>query len=121
MTIAFWVVTALLALVFLAAGSMKLLRPKDQLAASGLSWTEDFSARTVKLIGGLEVLGALGLVLPALTGIAPVLSPIAAICLAVTMVLAIRVHVRRREAPTPAVVLLVLSVASAILGFARLG
>lgn len=121
MTIAFWVVTALLALAFLSAGAMKATRSKEQLVASGMAWTEDFSAGAVKTIGVLEVIGAIGLVLPAATGVAPLLSPIAAICLGVTMVGAIVVHVRRKEAPTPAVVLLVLSIAAAVLGFAHLG
>lgn len=121
MTIAYWVVAGLLALAFLAAGSMKLLSSKEQAYARGLTWTEDFSERTLKLIGTLEVLGALGVILPAATGIAPVLSPIAAVCLAVVMLLAIRVHIRRKEASTPAIVLLVLAVATAVLGFLRLG
>ena len=121
MTIAFWAVTALLALGFLFAGSMKATRAKDQLAASGMAWTEDFSSNAVKAIGVAEILGAIGLVLPAATGIAPLLSPIAAICLAITMVGAIIVHVRRKESATPAIALLILSVAAAVLGFAHLG
>lgn len=121
MTIAFWAVGGLLALGFLAAGLLKLTRSKEQAYAAGLTWTEDYSERTLKTIGALEVLGALGVILPAATGIAPVLSPIAAICLGVIMVLAIRVHVRRKEAATPAIALLVLAVATAVLGFMRLG
>ncbi len=93
---------------------MKLSRSKEQLAASGMSWTEDFSAPMVKTIGSLEILGALGLVLPALTGILPALVPVAALGLTATMIGAIVVHLRRREAFTPAAVLLVLAAFVAI-------
>lgn len=120
MLVAFWIVSGLVALVFLAAGTMKLARPKEALAASGLAWTEDFTEPTVKAIGAAEVLGAIGIVLPALTGIAPILSPIAASALALVMVGAIVVHVRRKENPTVNVILLLLAAASAALGFAAL-
>ena len=120
MLVAFWIVSGLVALVFLAAGIMKLARPKEALAASGLAWTEDFPEPTVKLIGAAEVLGAIGIVLPALTGIAPILSPIAASALALVMIGAIVVHSRRNENPIVNIVLLILAGASAVLGFAAL-
>ncbi|MFE5673039.1 DoxX family protein [Agromyces sp. NPDC056523] len=120
MLIAFWIVGGLVALAFLAAGLMKLVRPKAALADSGMAWTEDFAEPTVKLIGAAEVLGAIGIVLPALTGIAPILSPIAASALVLVMVGAAVVHVRRSENPTPSLVLLVLAATTAVLGFAAL-
>lgn len=118
MNIALWIVNGLLALAFLAAGGMKLARPKDALSASGMAWVEDFSPGAVKTIGALEVLGALGLVLPRLTGIAEILTPLAAVGLVLTMVGAVVVHVRRKEPPAPAVVLGVVAAVSAVLGFA---
>ena len=120
MLIAFWIVSSLVALAFLAAGLMKVARPKEALAASGMAWTDDFAEPTVKLIGAAEILGAMGVVCPAITGIAPILSPIAASALALVMVGAIVVHVRRGENAAPSVVLLVLAVASAVLGFVAL-
>jgi hypothetical protein len=117
MLIAFWIAGGLVALAFLAAGLLKLARPKEALAASGLAWTEDFGQPTVKVIGAAEVLGAIGIVLPALTGIAPVLSPIAASALALVMVGAIVVHVRRKENPAVNLVLLALALTTAVLGF----
>jgi hypothetical protein len=56
----------LLAVAFLASGAMKLAQPRQKLAASGMGWAEDFTADTVKGIGALEVLAALGLILPPL-------------------------------------------------------
>jgi len=120
MLIAFWIVSGLVTLVFLAAGLMKVTRPKEALVASGLEWTEDFTEPTVKVIGAAEVLGAIGIVLPALTGFAPILSPIAASALALVMVGAIVVHVRRHENPAVNIVLLLLAVGSAVLGFVAL-
>lgn len=96
MNIAVWIISGLLATMYLAAGLMKTLRPKDALVAS-LPWVEDYSPRTIKLIGTFELLGALGLILPWLTGIAPVLTPLAATGLVIIQALAIRVHIRRGE------------------------
>jgi hypothetical protein len=96
MNLLLWILAGVLAALFLAAGAMKLSRPKEALASS-MGWVESFSAGTVKLIGALEVLAALGLVLPAVTGIAPVLVPLAATGLALVMVGAIVVHLRRGE------------------------
>lgn len=113
---ALWIINALLALAFVGAGMLKITRSKEQLQEAGMGWTEGFAPQHIKLIGMAEVLGALGLVLPLATGIAPVLAPVAALALAATMVGATVVHVRRSESPTAAVVLLVLSVMSAALG-----
>ncbi|TMR90423.1 DoxX family protein [Nonomuraea basaltis] len=120
MNVALWVVAALLALAFLAAGAMKLAQPKEKLAASGMGWTEDFSSGAVKGIGALEVLGALGLILPAVTGIAPVLTPLAALGLALVMAGAAITHARRKETQMIAInaVLLILA---AVVAWGRFG
>jgi uncharacterized membrane protein YphA (DoxX/SURF4 family) len=95
--IALWIVAGLLALAFLAAGGMKLAQPKEKLAASGMEWTADFSANTVKLVGALEVLAAIGLILPAALDIVPVLVPLAALGLIALMLGAAITHARRKE------------------------
>ena len=118
MLIVLWILLALLALFFVAAGATKLVRSRAALAASGMSWTDDYSAPVVKLIAAIEVVGAFGLVLPMLTGIAPVLTPIAAIGLAIVMVGAAVVHARRKESPVMQIVVAVLCVVVAILAFA---
>lgn len=117
MTIALWIVNALLALAFIAAGAMKLARPKPTLVASGMGWADDVPDPAVKLIGAAEVAGGLGLILPLLTGIAPILAPIAATALTILMIGAVAVHTRRKENATPAIVLATLSAVSALLGF----
>jgi hypothetical protein len=117
MLIALWIVNALLALAMLGGGGMKLVTPKETLAERGMAWTEDFSAGSVKAIAALEVVGAIGLILPLLTGIAPILTPLAGTGLAIIMIGAVVVHLRRKEAFAPALVLALLAVASAVLGF----
>lgn len=119
MHITYWILAGLLALVFAAAGGMKTVRPQDQLGESGLAWAAAFPAWSVKVIGVLEVLGAVGVILPPLVNIAPVLAPIAATGLAVTMVGAIITHLMRGEAKAVPMnlVLLALSAATAWIGF----
>lgn len=117
MLIALWIINGLLALAMLGGGLMKLITPKPTLATRGMAWTEDFSAVSIKAIAALEVVGAVGLILPLATGIAPILTPIAATALAIIMIGAVVVHLRRKEAPTPALVLAVLAIASAVLGY----
>jgi uncharacterized membrane protein YphA (DoxX/SURF4 family) len=97
MNIALWVVAIVLALVFLAAGLSKLVQSKEKLAPR-MAWVEDFETGPIKTIGALEVLGAIGLVVPGVTGIAPILVPLAATGLALLMIGAIVVHARRGEA-----------------------
>jgi hypothetical protein len=107
-----WVVTGILVVAFLAAGLMKATQPREKLTTN-MPWVEDYSDAQVKGIGAVEVLGALGLVLPAIGGIAPWLVPVAAAGLAITMVLAAIMHLRRGDgvaSVVPSVVLLVLAV-----------
>ncbi len=96
MNITLWVLQGLLALVFLMAGLMKATQSREKLA-SQMGWVEDFSQGQIRAIGILEVLGALGLLLPALTGILPTLTPLAAAGLSLTMVGAFLAHLRREN------------------------
>ncbi|MFG3342239.1 DoxX family protein [Glycomyces sp. NPDC048151] len=96
MNVFLWILQGLLAAAFLAAGTMKATQPKEKLAPN-LPWVTDFSAGTVKLIGVTQLAAALGLILPALTGIAVILTPLAAVGLGLTMVLAATYHLRKRE------------------------
>jgi uncharacterized membrane protein YphA (DoxX/SURF4 family) len=120
MNLALWIIAIVLAVGFAASGLLKIVRRKEQLVASGFGWAQDFSPSTIRLIGVAEILGAIGLVLPAALHIAPVLVPLAAIGLALVMAGAAVVHGRRNEAPMIAInaVLLVLAV---IVAWGRLG
>jgi len=96
MNLALWIAQPLLAIFFGVIGFLKLTRPKDELAPR-MTWVEDVEPSTVKLIGGLELAGAAGLILPPVTGILPWLAPLAAVGLVLTMVGAMAAHARRRE------------------------
>jgi uncharacterized membrane protein YphA (DoxX/SURF4 family) len=120
MNITLWIIAELLAVVFLASGAMKLTQPKEKLAAFGFGWVEDFSAGTVKAIGTLEVLAAVGLILPAALEIAPVLVPLAAVGLLLLMLGAIITHLRRHEAQAIVVTLPLLALA-AVVAWGRFG
>ena len=102
MGIALWVVQVLLAAAFVVSGATKLSQPKEKLLKNW-AWVEDFSQGTVRIIGALEVLGAIGIVVPALTGIVPSLTPLAALGLVLTMIGAAlsRTSGARSTAPSP--------------------
>jgi VIT1/CCC1 family predicted Fe2+/Mn2+ transporter len=122
MNTALWIVAGLLAAAYLFGGGGKLILPKEKVAAMSASarWVEDFSAGSVKAIGALEVLGAMGLVLPAVLGIAPVLVPLAAVGLALVMVGAVVTRIRRRE-PKPMLADLVYLALTVFVAWGRLG
>jgi len=86
MTYALWMVQALLALLFLFAGGMKLVVPPDVLASMGSPNQIPLPGWFVRFIGVAEVLGALGLILPGLLRIKPWLTPLAAAGLFVVMI-----------------------------------
>jgi len=117
MDIALWVVQVLLAAAFLVSGATKLLQPKEKLA-NNMAWVEDFSQPQVRIIGALELLGAIGIVLPALTGILPWLTPLAGIGLVLTMIGAALTHLRRAEYG-PIAVTAVLLVMAAFVAYGR--
>jgi uncharacterized membrane protein YphA (DoxX/SURF4 family) len=120
MNIALWIIAGLLAATFLASGVVKLIQPKEKLVSSGFGWAEDFSTGSVKAIGVLEILAAVGLILPAAVDIAPVLVPVAAVGLVLLMVSAIITHVRRHEAQVIAVPVVLFTLA-ALVALGRFG
>ncbi len=120
MNLALWIVAIVLAVGFAASGLMKLLVPKDKLVEFGQGWAQGVSKSAIRLIGVAELLGAAGLILPAVTHIAPILVPLAAIGLILVMVGAAVVHGRRGEAMNIVVNLLLLALA-AFVAWGRLG
>lgn len=96
MNIALWVVQALLAIAFLMAGFQHGFQPLDKLANS-IRWVRDVPPALVRVIGVSELLGGIGIVLPALTGVLPWLMPSAGAGLMLVMGSASFFHVSRRE------------------------
>jgi len=92
-----WIAQIVGAMMFLMAGMMKIRKSKEEMSKN-MGWVEDFSQQQIKMIGGLEVLAVFGLILPWALNVFPVLTPIAAIGLALTMLGAIITHAKRKEA-----------------------
>lgn len=107
MNVFLWIAAGVLAAMFLLAGGLKVARPKEKLA-SIMEWTVSVPEVQVKALGLVEVLGAIGLILPRALNIAPVLTPAAAVGCAIVMIGATIVHVRMEDYPgvgMPAVLL----------------
>lgn len=96
MVIAYWILAGLLAVFYLYSGGMKVVRSKAALQPM-MAWVETMPMGFVRTVGILEVLGAIGLILPPLIGILPPLALAAAIGLLLVQIGAIVVHLRRGE------------------------
>jgi uncharacterized membrane protein YphA (DoxX/SURF4 family) len=117
MDVVLWGAAIGLAVVFLVVGTLKLVRPLSALRRMGMTWVDDWGRTRVRLVGMVEVLGAVGLVVPAATRIAPWLTPLAAGGLAVVMVGAVVVRARRHESVAPPLGLFVVAATLAVLRF----
>ena len=100
MNIALWIAQGLLALGMFAVGTLKILMPHDKLSQK-MKWAAPWAPGRVKLLGAAEVTGAIGLVVPWATGIAPLLTPVAACSLLVLMGGAVKTHLDLKESPAP--------------------
>ncbi|MEU1728300.1 DoxX family protein [Nonomuraea sp. NPDC005692] len=119
MNILLWILQVLLAAMFAMSGLEKATQPRDKLTAK-YPWMENVPQAAVRLIAVPELLGALGLILPAATGIAPILTPIAATGLAILMALAGAMHARHKDTRAIAVTA-VLFLLAAFVAWARFG
>jgi uncharacterized membrane protein len=108
--IAVWIISGLLAFAFLAGGIVRLLVPASTYGTwPNQQWILSVPRAGIVAISIAEILGAIGLILPALTGIAPILTPLAACGLALIMVGALVFHLRRREWPNVPVALVLIT------------
>lgn len=108
--IGLWVVQVLLALAFGMAGFMKVSMPISELATKGMGFVNHTAETLVRFIGFTEILGAIGLILPAALRIKPILTPIAAVGIAIIMLLAIKEHLSQNESIVANVILFVLAI-----------
>jgi uncharacterized membrane protein YphA (DoxX/SURF4 family) len=107
MNIALWCAQILLAVVFTTSGIQKSLLPKDVLVAKGQTGVQFFPTPAIRLIAASELLGVLGLILPRLTGIAPILTAFAAVGLAIVMIGAMTTHIKLREPKNIAITIVI--------------
>jgi hypothetical protein len=95
-TVILWAAQLLLAAAYGLFGTMKATQPLAELAKM-MTWIPDFPPLFVRALGTVEVLGALGLILPSLTRIKPRLTVLAALCILVHQAFAVLLHVSKGE------------------------
>ena len=108
--------------MFLMAGFMKASSSKEDVKEKGgerMAWVDDVSATNLRLIGIVELLAGVGLILPWLTGILPILTPLAAVGLVLTMIGAIALHVKRSDGAQSIVVNVVILLLAAFVAYGR--
>ena len=109
MQIALWIASGLLAFAMAGAGGFKIATPRIKLMGK-MKWAKTWSDGNVKLLGLAEVLAAIGLIVPQLTGILSILTPIAALCVVVLMIGAVKTHLDLDEPAAPPAILALLGV-----------
>lgn len=120
MNVMLWILAYLLAAVFAASGVAKLLTAREQ-QIDRTPYVEDFPQSVIRGIGVLEILGAIGLVLPALLDVATLLVPMAGAGLEITMVFAALVHIRRGDGFAAALPSIVLATLAVLFAWTRFG
>jgi len=110
MNTAIWICQFFLAIIFLYSGAMKSTQSEHWLVAHKQTGVEGLPVPFIRFIGISEILGVIGILIPSFTGILPVLTPVAAVCFAVIMVFAARIHYRRNEMQSVALNVIILCV-----------
>ncbi len=120
MNVILWIIAGVLAVAFGGAGAMKLAKSRAELEPD-MAWVASATDSQVKGVGLVELLGAIGLILPAVTGIAPILVPLAATGLVLVMIGAVITHVRLGDPIAQAVPAIVLGALSLVVAIGRFG
>ncbi len=118
MNTALWITQSFLAFIFMYSGWMKSTQTEQRLVAIGQTGVQNLPLPLIRFIGITEILGAVGLIVPWLSQINPILTPVAALCLGLIMVPAAVIHYRRQE--TKAVLLnFIILILCAWVGYGR--
>lgn len=96
MDIALWILQVLLALAFVVAGTSHAFRYEQFAARPQMAWANAVGRDRMRLIGLAEIAGGIGLIVPAVTGILPWLTPLAAVGLVAVMLAAVAFHASRQ-------------------------
>ncbi|MCF8587831.1 DoxX family protein [Gordonia liuliyuniae] len=99
MNVTLWIMTSVLAVAYTVGAASQLIMSKERYRslADSQHWVDDFGAGHIKAIGAVKLTGAIGLILPAVVDVAPVLVPLAACGLALFMAGAATTRFRRSE------------------------
>ncbi|MCI0393448.1 MAG: DoxX family protein [Chloroflexi bacterium] len=112
MNVVLWIVQVLVGLAFVAAGYTHGFRAEQMRSQQGMQWIAAVPRGLLNFIALSEILGGIGVIVPALTGILPWLTPLAAAGLALIMLLAAGFHLMRREYPNIVFNLILLALAA---------
>ena len=115
MNTAMWICQALLAATFVGSGFLKGTQSKERMLASGQTGVRDYPIGFIRFVAACEILGAVGLIVPWATGIAPRLTPLAAIGLGIIMLGAARAHARLHEPGNVAANFVILALCATVL------
>ncbi len=123
MNLILWAAQGVLAFMMLLPGFLKLSNSNEELIKKGngrMDWAEDISATNMKLIGIVELMAAFGLILPQLLNILPILTPIAAIGVILTMLGALSLHLKRGDGAAAIIPNIVILLIAAFVAYGRL-
>ncbi len=115
MTTTIWILKGVIAVIFTITGVSKIFLSKAKLLAKGMKGLIDLDENQIKMVGLLEVLGVLGLVLPALLNTGPIISVISALCLSLTMIVAGWINYKLKLNTIPNIVILIICILIAYL------
>ncbi|PCI88217.1 MAG: hypothetical protein COB24_03755 [Hyphomicrobiales bacterium] len=115
--IALWSVQIFLAFMFSYAGFMKLTKSAQGLSDMGWHWATSLPLGFIRFLAVMEILGAIGIILPSLTGILPYLANLAAIGMILIQIAAIILHAKRQETKGTIVLNLILLVAAVFIAW----
>jgi hypothetical protein len=118
-TVWLWIGQILLALAFLTVGYGHSLGFDQWSIRPGMTWLADVGRGRMRVIAALETLGAIGLLVPAATGILPWFTPVAASCLAILMALAAVFHLRRPGERQNVVLTVILGAIAVLVAYGR--
>lgn len=110
MEIVIWILKVLTAAVFAVTGISKLIFPKEKLLEMGLNGLVDLRSVEIKIAAILELLGAIGLILPSLLNVYPFMSGISALCLGLTMIVAGWINKKQNHSVAVNIIILVICI-----------
>jgi hypothetical protein len=105
-----WILKGVIALIFAFTGIFKLFLPKTKLLEKGMKGLIHLKEMQIKVVGLLEILGALGLILPTLINILPILTSVSAICLGLTMIVAGIINCQLKLPVIPNIVIFIICI-----------
>jgi len=120
MTTKIWILSGFIAVIFTFTGSCKIFFSKTKLLASGMKGLTDLDENQIKVVGLLEILGSLGLILPALLNESIIISAISALCLSLTMIVAGWINYKLKLSIIANAVIFILCILTAILELKKL-